>query len=141
MSIGSTAPHSTLLTVTSNDDCSDDQFEEPKESEEDQWDDMEDVIDSAMASATARFASGVNPKDLFKIWRISHEDAERTIDNTTHLLQRTSNPELSKNDGTNGRMLRYQRIRDSFYMDTIFATKKKWKIFQGTHMLQIVCDI
>jgi hypothetical protein len=42
---------------------------------------MEDVIDSTMASATARFASGVNPKHLSKIWRISHEDAERTLDN------------------------------------------------------------
>jgi hypothetical protein len=46
MSIGSTyAPHSTLLTVTSDDDWSDDQSEESEESEEDQWDDMEDVID------------------------------------------------------------------------------------------------
>jgi hypothetical protein len=54
MSIGSTyAPHSTLLNVTSDDDCSDDQLEEPEESEKDQCDDMEDVIDSAMASVTA----------------------------------------------------------------------------------------
>jgi hypothetical protein len=52
MSIGSTyAPHSTLLTVTSDDDCSDDPLEEPEESEEDERHDMEDVIDSAMAHA------------------------------------------------------------------------------------------
>jgi hypothetical protein len=58
--IGSTyAPHSTLFSVTSDDDCSDDQLEEPEESEKDQWDEMEDIIDSAIASATARFASGV----------------------------------------------------------------------------------
>jgi 2'-5' RNA ligase len=44
MSIGSTyAPHSTLLTVTSDDNCSDNQLEEPEKSEEDQWDDMEDT--------------------------------------------------------------------------------------------------
>jgi hypothetical protein len=44
-SIGSTyAPNSTLLIVTSNDNCSDNQLEEPEKSEEDQWDDMEDVI-------------------------------------------------------------------------------------------------
>jgi hypothetical protein len=72
---------------------------------EDQWDDMEDVTDSTMASATARFAAGVNPEHLSKIWRISHEDALRTLDNTTHLLQRTTNPELSRNYGTNDRML------------------------------------
>jgi L-rhamnose mutarotase len=82
-----------------------DQSEEPEESEEDQWDDMEDVIDSAMASATARFASGVSPEHLFKIWRISHEDALRTLENTSRLLQRTSSPELSRDYGTNDRML------------------------------------
>jgi hypothetical protein len=70
------------------------------------------VIDFAMASATARFAPGVNPEHLSKIWRISHEDAERTLDNTTHLLQRNTNPELSRNYGTNDRMLRYKSIRD-----------------------------
>jgi hypothetical protein len=101
MSNGSTyALHSILFSVTNDDDWSDDQSEESEESEEDIGDDMEDVIDSAMASATARFASGVNPEHLSKIWRISHEDAERTLDNTTHLLQRTTNPELSRNYGT-----------------------------------------
>jgi hypothetical protein len=68
MNIGSTyAPHSTLLTVTSDDEWSDDQSEESEESEVDQRDNMEDVIDSAMASATARFASGVNPMHLSNI--------------------------------------------------------------------------
>jgi hypothetical protein len=82
-------------------------------------------LTSTMASATARFASGMNPEHLSKIWRISHEeDAKRTLDNTTHLLQRTTNPELSRNYGTNDRMLRYKRIRDYCYMDTLFATKK-----------------
>jgi hypothetical protein len=98
---------------------------------------MEDVIDSAMASATARFASGVNPKHLSKIWRISHEDAERTIDNTTHLLQRTTNPELSRNYGTNDRKLRCKRIRDYFYMDTFFATKKGGKASRGHTCYQL----
>jgi hypothetical protein len=127
MSIGSTyAPYSTLLTVTSDD-------EEPKESEEDQWDDVEDAIDSAMASATARFASEVNPEHLSKIWRIPHEDAERTIDKTTHLLQRTTNPELSRNYRTNDRMLRYKGIRDCLYTDAFFATKKGGKSSRNTH--------
>jgi hypothetical protein len=138
MSIGSTyAPHSTLFTVTSNDDWTEDQPEGYEESEEDQWDDMEDVIDSAMASATARFASGVNPKHLSKIWRISNEDAERTLDNTTHLLQRATNHELSRNYGTNDRMLRYKRIRDYFYMDTFFATKKGGKSSRGHTCCQL----
>jgi hypothetical protein len=67
MSIGSTyAPHSNLLTVTSDDYWSNDQSEEAEESEEDQWDDMEDVIDSTLASATARFASCVSSEHLSK---------------------------------------------------------------------------
>jgi hypothetical protein len=65
MSIESTyAPHSTLLTVNSDDNCSDNQLEEPEKTEMDQWDDMEDVIASGKASASAGFASGVNPKHL-----------------------------------------------------------------------------
>jgi hypothetical protein len=49
-SIGSTyTPHSTLLIVTSVDNCSDNQLEEPEKSEEDQWDDIEDVIVTAPA--------------------------------------------------------------------------------------------
>jgi hypothetical protein len=41
MSIGSTyAPHSTLLTVTSDDDWSEDQPEGYEESEEDYWDEI-----------------------------------------------------------------------------------------------------
>jgi hypothetical protein len=88
---------------------------------------MEDVIDSAMASATARFDSGVSPEHLSRIWWISHEDAQRTLENTSHLLQRATNPELSRNYGTYDRMLRYRRIKDYFYMDTFFATKKGGK--------------
>jgi hypothetical protein len=72
MSFESTyAPHSTLLTVTSDDNCSDNQLEEPEKSAEDQWDGMEDVIASGMASASAGFASGVNPKQMSKVWRNS----------------------------------------------------------------------
>jgi hypothetical protein len=138
MSIGSTyEPDSTLLAVTSDDDWSDDQSEESEESEEDQWDDMEDVIDSAMASATARFAAEVSPEHLSKIWLISHEEAQRTLENTSHLLQRTTNPELSRNYGTNDRMLRYRRIKNYFYMDTFFATKKGGKSSRGHSCCQL----
>jgi hypothetical protein len=133
MSIGSTyAPDLTLLAVTSDDEWSDDQSEEPEESEEDQWDDMEDVIDSA------RFASGVSPEHLSKIWRISHEEAQRTLENTSHLLQKTTSPELSRNYGTNDRMLRYRQIKNYFYMDTFFATKKGGKSSRGHSCCQLV---
>ena len=50
---------------------------------------------------------GVTPKHLSKIWRISQEDARRTINTTTQTSVRTQDPTLSCNYGTNDRMLRY----------------------------------
>ena len=66
---------------------------------------------------------GVTPEHLSKIWRISQEDAKRTIDTTTQTSVCTQDPTLSRNYGTNDCMLHYKRIRDYFFMDTFFATK------------------
>ena len=67
---------------------------------------------------------GVTPKHLSKVWRISTEDARRTIEATTQTSVWTQDPTLSHNYGTNDHMLRYQHIQDCFFMDTFFATKK-----------------
>jgi hypothetical protein len=89
MSIGSTrASDSILLNVASVDEWQEDQSEESEELEKDQWDDMEDEIDFFMASNTASFTSGVSPEHLSKVRRISHEDAKRTLDDTSHLSRR-----------------------------------------------------
>ena len=105
---------------TSQDD-SDDDFD-PLELEDDT---NEALLDNFMAStAQAGKTRGVDPKHLSKIWRISHEDAQRTIDVTTQLSTRTDDPTLSRNYSTNDRMLRYKRIKNFFFMDTFFATKK-----------------
>ena len=74
---------------------------------------------------------GVTPKHLSKVWRISLEDARRTIDTTTQTSVRTQDPTLSCNYGTNDCMLRYRRIQDYFFMDTFFATKKGGRSSQG----------
>ena len=66
----------------------------------------------------------VTPDHLSKVWRISTEDARRTIETTTQTSVRTQDPTLSCNYGTNDRMLRYQHIQDYFFMDTFFAMKK-----------------
>ena len=85
----------------------------------------EALLDNFMAStAQAGKTRGVDPKHLSKIRRISHEDAQRTIDVTTQMSTRTDDPTLSRNYTTNDRMLRYKRINDFFFMDTFFATKK-----------------
>ena len=55
---------------------------------------------------------GVTPEHLSKIWRISQEDARRTIDTTTQTSVWTQDPTLSRNYGTNDCMLRYRCIQD-----------------------------
>ena len=83
------------------------------------------LLDNFMVStAQAGKSRGVDPKHLSKIWRISHEDAQRTIDVTTQMSTQTDDLTLSRNYSTNDRMLRYKRIKDFFFIDTFFATKK-----------------
>ena len=117
----------------------DDDSQESSDEDDISWDDSDDdfdpmeldddtneaLLDNFMAStAEAGKTRGVDPKHLSKIWRISHEDAQRTIDVTTQTSTRTDDPTLSRNYSTNDRMLRYKTIKDYFFMDTFFVTKK-----------------
>ena len=68
-------------------------------------------------SMNASRPRGVTPEHLSKIWRISQEDAKRTIDTTTQMSVQTQDPTLSHNYGTNDRMLHYKHIQDYFFMD------------------------
>ena len=67
---------------------------------------------------------GVGACHLSKVWRISHEDTQWMLDVTSQHGNCPVNPQLSKNYGTNDRMLCYKRIKKYFYMDTFFSTKK-----------------
>ena len=104
-----------------DDDDSQDTSDEDDTSLDDSEDDFDPMelnddtneafIDNFMAStAQAGKSRGVDPKHLSKIWRISHEDAQRTIDVTTQTSIRTDDLVLSRNYSTNDRMLRYKRI-------------------------------
>ena len=96
------------------------------------------LLDNLMAStAQAGQSRGVDPKHLSNIWRISHEDAQRTIDVTTQMSIQTDDPVLSRNYSTNDRMLRYKRIKDLFFMDTFFATKKGGQLSRGHTCCQL----
>ena len=74
---------------TSDDD--DTSRDDPMDNSEDDFDPMElhddtneALLDNLMAStAQAGKSRGVDPQDLSKIWRISNDDAQRTIDVTT----------------------------------------------------------
>ena len=96
------------------------------------------LLDNLMAStAQAGKSRGVDPKQVSKIWRISHDDAQRTIDVTTQTSIQTDDPGLPRNYSTNDRMLRYQRIEDFFFMDTFFAAKKGGQSSRGHTCCQL----
>ena len=128
---------------TSDDD--DTSMDDPMNNSEDDFDPMEldddtneALLDNLMAStAQAGKSRGVDPKHLSKIWRISHDDAQRTIDAATQMSIRTDDPVLSRNYSTNDRMLRYKRIKDFFFMDTFFATKKGGQSSRGHTCCQL----
>ena len=85
-------------------------------------------LDEIMVSAAhASKSKGIDAEHLSKVWRIDLKAAERTLDITSQNSKRTDNPTLSRNYGTNDRMLRYKRIHEYFFMDTFFATKKAGK--------------
>ena len=117
------------------DDDSQDSSDDDDTSQDDSDDDVDPIeldddtnevlLDNFMTStAQAGKCRGVDTKHLSKIWRIGHEDAQRTIDVTTQMSTRTDDPTLSRNYSTNHRMLRYKGIKNFFFMDTFFATRK-----------------
>ena len=95
-------------------------------------------LDEIMVSAThANPRKGVDAEHLSKIWRIDLETARRTLEVTTQRSNRVDNPTLSRNYGTNDRMLRYKRLDEYFFMDTFFATKKAGKSTRSNTCCQL----
>ena len=83
-----------------SDDDDETSMDDSMDSLEDDFDtmEMEDdtneaLLDNLMAStAQAGKSRGVDPKNHSKIWRISHEDAKRTIDVTTQTSVEKDDP-------------------------------------------------
>ena len=145
MNIGATSIfNQTFLNDDDSQDTSDDDDRSLDDSEDDfypmEFDDgtNEALVDNFMVStAQAGKSRGVDPKHLSKIWRISHEDSQRTIDVPTQTSIRTDDPVLSRNYSTNDRMLRYKRIKDLFFKDTFFAIKKGGQLSRGHTCCQL----
>jgi hypothetical protein len=95
-------------------------------------------LDEIMITANhAMKSKGVDPAHLSKIWRIDLKTAERTLEVVLELNKRVDDPTLSRNYGTNDRMLRHKRIAECFFMDAFFATKKAGKSSQGHTCCQL----
>ena len=138
-----------IVVETVDDDDSVD-LEQDKEPEEEFDEDafMQDLFEQAtvgaldfddiMASAAhAKRSQGVDAEHLSKVWRITAEEAARTLGITTQDKVHTDNPKLARNYGTNDRMLRYTRIKEFFFMDTFFATKAAGKSTRGHKCCQL----
>ena len=74
-------------------------------------------------------------ENLSKVWRISDEAAQQTLEVTTQLNKQDVNASLSRRFGTNNWMLRYKRISSLFYTDTFFSSKVISK--RGFSMMQL----
>merc|ERR1711983_656420 len=98
--------------------------------------DITEEVDLFEAFAThAETPKGVTAEHLSKVWRISHEDAARTLEVTSQLNKRSIDASLSRRFSTNDRMLRYKRIESLFYTDTFFSSKVVSK--RGFSMMQL----
>ena len=84
-----------------------------------------------MSAAHAGKSKGVDPSHLSKIWKIDFKTAERTVEVVSQKSKRTDDSTLSRNYGTNDRMLRCKRINECFFTDTFFSTKKAGKSSRG----------
>ena len=94
-----------------------------------------------VSAAHAGRSKGVDPAHLLKMWKIDLKAAERTLEVVLQKNKCTGNPTLSRNYGTNDRMLCYKRISKHFFMDTFFASYKKgWQVFARSHLLSTVRD-
>jgi Reverse transcriptase (RNA-dependent DNA polymerase) len=119
-SIGSTTITPSVYIVDDDSDESDDNVDTDAE-----WF-LSDVDQYFVSSIAAEFSGNKSDAThLSKIWRISLQDAQRTLDVTSKHLRREDPNALSRNYPTNDRMLRYRRLKQYFFMDTFFATKKK----------------
>ena len=87
--------------------------------------------------AHASRPKGIDASHLSKICRINLDSAKRTLEITYQHRPRNNNPTLSRNFGTNNRMLQYKRIKEHFFMDTLFSAKTMGKSSWGNTCFQL----
>ena len=75
---------------------------------------FEDIQKSFVSASHAEKPKGVTPEILMKFWRIDNTTAKQTINVMRQLARQDANTTLSRNFGTNDRMLRYRRIASYF---------------------------
>ena len=93
-------------------------------------------IDLEAAATQGQQTGGVSKEHLAKVWRLNEDEARRTLEVTSQLNKQDADSSLSRRFGTNDRMLRYRRLKSTFFMDTFFVTAKA-KSVRGFTMMQL----
>ena len=94
-------------------------------------------IQSKISAVSMGPVNGISPEELSKVFRIDLGTAKRTLRNTTQHLKRSKNLTLHRRYRTNDRMLRYQHLREYFYMDTMFASVRSGATTRGNKCMQL----
>ena len=94
-------------------------------------------VKSKISAVSMDSTKGMSAEDLSKVFRIDMETAKRTLKSTSQRLKRSRNISLHRRYSSNDRMLRYQHIKEYFYMDTMFASIKSGKTTRGNTCLQL----
>lgn len=89
-----------------------------------------------IGAVTAGQVKDIPAELLSKVWQIKESDAERTLRQTTRRNTQSLNSTMSRQFGTNDRMLRYQRLDSTFYTDTL-KINKKCKSYRGNMCAQV----
>ena len=79
----------------------------------------------------------ISNENLSKIWRITVNEAAKTLEKINQDKVHTEDLKVDKNYGTNNRILKYNKIKEYFYMDTLIATYKGGNYLRGNTCRQI----
>eukprot|EP00957_Ditylum_brightwellii_P180440 13745142-Ditylum_brightwellii.AAC.1 len=102
---------------------------------------FKDVAKEAFVSATnAEKLNGISAELLECVWRIDTETAVKTLGVTNQWNCQSTDSTLSRQLGTNNRMLRYHIIKSFLLLDTFFVTKKAHNIREVSVPEALVCD-
>lgn len=89
-----------------------------------------------IGAVTAGQVKDIPAELLANVWQIKESDAERTLRQTTRRNTQSLNSTLSRQFGTNDRMLRYQRLDGTFYTDTL-KINEKCTSYRGNKCAQV----
>ena len=93
--------------------------------------------DIMVSTANASIPKGIDASHLSKICRIDIDSAKQTLEVTSQHSTRSDNPTLTCNFRTSDRMLGYKRIKENFFMETVFSKKTVGK----SSLVNMCCQI